>query len=271
MPIMCIKSRVTLILTLLLSLGGALLSTTAEANALNVSPLRLDFSPGSKSTALNLRNFSSRKVPVQIQIFQWDQVDGKDVFSPTRDILFSPPITSIRPNEEQLIRFRLRKGADRDQTRNYRVFVEQLVPEGPDRPKGSAFKIRFSIPIFVQPLAVVGLPKPSMQVADLGNGKLQVDVSNLGNMHLKVTGIALYSGDTTPTNVDPKKRLAWSAQPESGNGYLLQNTTRRWIVDAEKRLRDESYQVVLITDFYDNFNDTDIRTDGSYWYPIKMK
>jgi P pilus assembly chaperone PapD len=186
-------------------------------------------------------------------------------------LLFSPPITAILPNDVQLIRFRLRKGADRDQSRNYRVFIEQLVPEGPDRPRGSAFKIRFSMPIFVKPLAVVALPKPSVQVTDLGNGKLQVDASNSGNMHLKITGIALYSGETNPRNVDPKKRLAWSAQPTFANGYLLQNSTRRWIVDAGKQLKDEQYQVVLVTDFYDHYNETDIRADGSYWYPITMK
>lgn len=250
---------------------ACLYSSLSMANALNVSPLRLDVTPGSRTTTLNLRNLIDQELPVQIKAFSWTQEGGEDQLEPTRDLIFSPPIVKIAPLETQVVRFRLRRGADREQQRNYRIFVEQLVPEDETRSRGSAFRIRFSLPLFVAPLAAPAAPQIGVAVQDLSRGKFNVSVTNNGNSHIRMMGVALYPQSTTPQNIDPKDLIAYSGNGNRGSTYLLQNSTKSWTLDAEKSLKSGIYNVVLITDFFDGRDLSNIGNDGSYWHPIRLK
>lgn len=246
-------------------------SVDSSANALNVSPLRLDVTPGSRTTSLSLRNLINQELPVQIKAYSWSQVDGEDVLEPTRDLIFSPPIVKISAYETQIVRFRLRRGADKSQQRNYRIFVEQLVPENEERPRGSAFRIRFSLPLFVHPLREAPAPQLAVKVGDLGDGKFNVTVENTGNAHLRMMGVALYPGTTTPKNIDVKNLIAYTGSGDKGSTYLLQNSSKTWTVDAEQRLKTGVYNMVMITDFFDGRDLSNIGDDGSYWHPIRLK
>ena len=59
-----------------------------------------------------MRN-DEREVLVQAEVMLWEQVDGEDRLTPTRDLLVSPAVFTLPPNGSQLVRVALRSAAGR--------------------------------------------------------------------------------------------------------------------------------------------------------------
>ena len=87
--------------------GLALLSCflySAQAGNFSVSPVSVTLSGKNPIAALTVRNNSTMPTTVQLQLKQWAQKSGKDVFAPTHSILATPPIFTIQPGKSQIIR-----------------------------------------------------------------------------------------------------------------------------------------------------------------------
>ena len=88
-----------------------------------IDPMRVDVSKQSPTAGLMVRNGADDALSLQVQVFAWIRLDGKDVYTPTRDLLVSPPIVTIAPKSEQIIRAALRRPADATQELAYRIYL----------------------------------------------------------------------------------------------------------------------------------------------------
>ena len=58
---------------------------SAHAGSFSISPIRLDLSVAARTAALTVRN-DDREALVQAEVMLWEQVDGQDRLTPTRDL-----------------------------------------------------------------------------------------------------------------------------------------------------------------------------------------
>lgn len=128
-------------LTLSLMVGGA------EATSLRVSPITLDLSAGTAASTIRLWNNDRKSVNVQVRVFRWTKVKGKDRLEPTTDVVASPPMTRLAPGSENLVRVVRVTKRPLQAKESYRLMVDEL----PDTSKRTAGKVnvlvRHSIPV----------------------------------------------------------------------------------------------------------------------------
>jgi fimbrial chaperone protein len=135
--------------TLAAMLAFACLSITdVGAASLRVAPVRLDVAAGAATTTLRVWNDDDASVKIQVRVYRWTKENGTDVLRPTKDVVVSPPIGTLKPGGENLIRIVRVAKAPVSENEKYRVLVDQL----PD-PKGSkagvvSVLVRHAIPLY---------------------------------------------------------------------------------------------------------------------------
>ena len=126
-------------------------SLAAEAQALSVLPVNIFLQPGQAATTLTVTNQGTSKTAVQIRAYAWNQHEGDDQLAPSEEVVISPPIASIAPGGNQVVRLVLRlPPMGRDQESTYRILVDQIPP--PAEPGIVHVVLRLSIPIFAEPM-----------------------------------------------------------------------------------------------------------------------
>src|SRR5689334_20358942 len=85
-----------------LRLAAAALMATAVATAgsaasLRIEPVIIDVPAPGAAGLLTLHNDDMSEVTVQIRVFRWTQVNGKDALDPTTDVVASPPAIKLSP------------------------------------------------------------------------------------------------------------------------------------------------------------------------------
>jgi fimbrial chaperone protein len=128
----------------------------AHAGTFSISPLRADLSSRSQTGALTLRNQEDSPVVVQAEVLLWEQPDGQDKLSPTRDVLVSPAVFTIPGNGSQLIRVALRRPSDAQRELSYRLILTEVPQQASPGFTGLNVALRLSLPIFVAPTAPPG-------------------------------------------------------------------------------------------------------------------
>ena len=88
-----------------LCLGGM----AARAGGLEVAPIGVDFAAGQMAQTITVANRSTAPATVQLRTFDWSQPGGIDRLAPTDAVIASPPIVTIQPGREQVIRVLLRR------------------------------------------------------------------------------------------------------------------------------------------------------------------
>ena len=120
-----------------------------SAASIRVAPISVHAPAGGNTTSVRLWNDDRRAVGVQVRIFKWSVRNGKDVLEPTRDVVVSPPMTTLVPGTANVVRIvRVAKRPVEKQER-YRLIVDQL----PDRTgKSGTVKImvRHAIPVYFE-------------------------------------------------------------------------------------------------------------------------
>ena len=67
----------------------------ALAGTFSISPLRVELSASAQTGALTIRNQDAAPVVVQAEAVLWQQSDGQDQLTPTRDVLVSPAVFTV--------------------------------------------------------------------------------------------------------------------------------------------------------------------------------
>lgn len=151
LPYVC-TAVVALVVTVIVS------APAAWGGSLQVAPVRIVLTPGRAVAAMTIGNADDAEVAVQAEVFAWSQVDGKDVYEPTRDVLVNPTIFRLAAQAQQIVRVGLRVPAG-ERERSYRIFLQQLPRDRAVPADGAAggqvqTLLRIGVPIFVPPKVV---------------------------------------------------------------------------------------------------------------------
>lgn len=206
----------------------------AQAASLRVAPVVLDLRAPTAASTIRIWNDARRPINVQIRVLRWTQKNGEDAYEVTNDVVASPPITTLRPGGENLIRIVRTSKRPVNGEESYRLVVDEL-PDPSRRVAGTVvLVVRHSIPVFFGTTDASGA-SPSWSVQQRRGGYL-VTVRNRGSMRLKISNLALSSGG---------KALA---RREGLVGYALGNSTAKWFVPATGRSRVSDGSVAISAD-----------------------
>ncbi len=208
-----------------LSLATAL-PLMAVAGSFEVNPIRIDLTQANRSVALTVKNSGTSAVVVQASVSAWAQEDGKDLLTPTNEVLVSPPVMTIQPDAEQIVRVGLRRAPDTQRELSYRIFLQEVPPPPQPGFQGLVVALRVGLPIFVQPRS--GPAKATLvwnaELRDDQN--LRVKVDNKGTGHVQISTVEVFpAGGTEP--------LA----EQSGLAYVLPGQSRQWDLKLQGKVK----------------------------------
>lgn len=200
-----------------------------QAASLRVAPVVLDLQSPTAASSIRVWNDANRPIHVQIRVFRWSQKGGEDSYEATSDVVASPPMTTLRPGGENLVRIVRTSKRPVQAEESYRLVVDEL-PEPSRRQAGTvALVVRHSIPVFFADPEAQGA-EPTWSVQRQGNGYL-VTAKNSGAKRLKVSNLALEAGASTLGRRDGLV------------GYVLGNSTTSWFVPGKKRASGRSLTI----------------------------
>ena len=183
----------------------------ALAGRFSVAPIRVDFAAGLRIGAVTVTSEDDHPLVFKNSPSLWTQnPDGGDVYTPTSDLVVTPPLLRVETGEPRIVRIgTLREPGDVE--RSYRVFLEEQAPANPEGGGATiAVVIKFGVPVFVAPRSerVAG----SAEIVERKPARVTLQVKNTGNVHFNVETI-------TANGVALKDVSSW---------YLLPGTTRRY-------------------------------------------
>ena len=192
------------------------LPLVAQAGSFEINPVVLALSASHPSDTITVHNTGITPVVVQAELSGWSQENGENTYAPSRDLVATPPIFTIAPGGQQLVRIGLRNPAAPTHEMSYALFLAE-VPSSHKQGVGLQIALRIGMPVFVEP---EGDLKPDLHWSvKLGTGgKLAVTAANTGTGHLQITGFKL----GVSTDKDPLV--------QSSAGYVLAGKSRTWIV-----------------------------------------
>lgn len=187
-------------------------AVSCHAAALRVSPILVDAGP-SANTAITLTNSEARPINAQVRVFRWSQHDGEEQLVPAEDVVASPPIVSIAPHEDYVVRLQ-RTGPEPASEDAYRVVVDELPNPNRQRNGTVAVVLRYMVPaFFFSPDA--SQPRVKWSIAQRG-GRPVVVAENAGDKRLRLNDLAIKAGGHTTVVA---RGLA---------GYVLGHGSKEW-------------------------------------------
>lgn len=197
---------------------GCLFSGVAKATSLEITPIAVYLVPGQTSVTIEVTNRGGADTAIHLRAFGWAQSGDKDVLTPTRDIILSPPIFTISKGATQTIRLLVRPGAAEAGERNYRLLIDEVPPASLGG-QNVVIAMRVSVPVIVASAAPE--PRELQWRARRGpGGTITLSATNVGNSYERVQAISVALADGS----QPAVTLA------AANTYVLAGVQRQWIV-----------------------------------------
>lgn len=193
---------------------------SASAGSFSVNPVRVTLTGGQTVGALTVLNNGDEPTVVQLEVVNWSQRDGNDVYWQTKEILATPPIFTVPPGGSQIVRVGLRRPPDAQRELAYRLFLQEVPP--PPKPgfQGLQVALRLSIPVFVVPTALV---KPALQwqAFRAGAGDIKVRATNTGTAHVQLANFTLSASGGAGLGT------------QQAAAYLLPGQSRDWTIKKD--------------------------------------
>lgn len=185
-------------------------------NAILIWPIDPKIASNTKATDLWLENQGTEPTLMQVRVFSWQQIDGREVFRTQQQLLASPPMVHLAPAQKQLVRLYKQVAPPTAQEAAYRVLLDEIPPKpttGTNQ-AGLNFQMRYSVPLFVYGAglnAEGATPELSWHIVKQ-QGKAFLEISNRGPGHARLSKVTLGS-----------HRLS-----DGLYGYVLAKSTYRW-------------------------------------------
>lgn len=185
------------------------------AGSFTVNPVRVILSPSQAVAAITVSNAATEASVIQLETSRWTQQGGKDVLTPSSEILATPPIFTLPPGGSQIVRVGLRRAPDATHELTYRLVLREVPPPQPIS-QGLRVALAVSMPVFVVS------PHPAFsdlewQAAQLPDGRLELQATNTGNAHVQIGAVELSSSGSASPVVQ-----------QSVATYVLPANTRTW-------------------------------------------
>lgn len=134
-------------LAVLVILAFGLSAAASQAASIRVAPVGFELTGGTATSTLQIRNEDQRPVTVQVRVFRWNERGGPEALEPTRDVVASPPLATLAPGTENLVRIvRLKKGPAGPRE-TYRLLVDEVPDRRPLASGQIQVVVRHSIPV----------------------------------------------------------------------------------------------------------------------------
>ncbi len=210
------------------------LQAPSHAGQFSVNPVRVELDRGNAIAALKVSNQGDQPVTLQIKPFSWTQELGQDGLTPSRDLLASPPLFTLAPGAEQLVRVGLRVSPVADRELTYRLLFEEVLAPAATDFRGLRIALNISIPVFVKDSAALKA-SPAWRLVRTAAG-IEIQASNAGQAHFRASRIHLISPAGKPL-----------ASLE-GNFYVLPGKSRAWSVRLPLSPASGMYRLEIETD-----------------------
>jgi fimbrial chaperone protein len=187
----------------------------ACAGSFAVNPVRATLSAKQPVSSLLVRNDGAEATVVQLEVVSWSQQDGKDVYTPTKEILATPPIFTVQAGGSQVVRVGMRRAADPQRELTYRLFLQEVPPAKRDV-QGLQVVLRMGLPVFIMPPSAAA-PALRWQASRTPDGALKVNLTNNGNAHIQVAKSKLMLANGQPLAT------------QEVAAYVLSSQSRDWL------------------------------------------
>jgi fimbrial chaperone protein len=238
-------------ITRLFILCVALLSQSAWAANLGVTPVAVYMSNAANRATVSIVNYGDEPVTMQVEGIEWTRVNGVDKDGETSDIMVNPAVFTVEPGDNQIIRVGMRKPANPSTEGTYRLVLREVpVIAAPSDTSGGTnvrVLVAMRIPIYVSPTKVVR--DENWKVNTDGKGNIVVKLNNNGNVHYKVGGIKL-----RPNQDKESAPLATSSE----GGVIFPGETRAFNMRSAQPLANKSITLEVFTDIGPQYVTTEI-------------
>lgn len=201
---------VVLGMTALAGAGGA------SAASLQISPILVDVAAeGPAATTVTLHNNGNRPVAAQLRVFRWSQEGGQDQYEETTDVAVSPPMVTMKPSGDYVIRVVRSSRAPIRGEESYRLVADEL-PDAAAKASGTVnLLVRHSVPVFFRS-ASASAPSMTWNIAKKG-GRLVVEGHNNGERRVRVAKLKAEDGSGNAVSYG-----------DGLNGYVLGKSSNSW-------------------------------------------
>jgi fimbrial chaperone protein len=128
-----------------------LTATSAYTATLRVAPISVRATHGTNAASVRIWNDGREPLNIQVRIFRWRVEKGKDILEPTRDVVVSPPMTTLVPGTENLIRIVRTTQRPVSERESYRLIVDQLPKAAGESKSGTiTILLRHAIPVYFE-------------------------------------------------------------------------------------------------------------------------
>lgn len=189
--------------------------------AVTISPTVVDLNSTQKIVTITFINDTGREINIQSSGLIWKQVNGKDTYSPTNDLIVVPAIVTIPGGKSQNFRVTKRVLDGADSELSYRLYLEDITPAFTDPKKtdpGIFFKFNQNLPVYYY--TGKANPKNSLKVSFCSSDSKQtcVRVDNSEKVRAVLNNISFKSPDGKPLN----------SMDANVNGTILSNSWKEF-------------------------------------------
>lgn len=176
------------------ALSGALTALAiglapAQAGSLKVNPVMIELREVRPTTEIRIGNDGPVASRIQMRLYEWRQVDGREELAETRELLVNPPMFELSPGQTQMARLGFPgAAAASDAERSFRLMIEE-VPSGVSAPGQIRTLLRISVPVFLTPEGA--RPELDWRVEAVRPGAVELSIANRGRRHVRISHIAL--------------------------------------------------------------------------------
>ncbi|MDK9697150.1 MAG: fimbria/pilus periplasmic chaperone [Siculibacillus sp.] len=210
--------RLSTLLLIAALTGATELATAARpahAGSLQVAPVLIDQTTDAPSGGVTLRDVGDRPINVQLRVFRWTQENGADRLTPTDDVVVSPPMITLTPRTDYVVRVVRQTRRPALGEESYRLLVDELPDPAMRAPGTVALLIRQSIPVF---FAAPGRSPPNVGWRLVQSGREKsLEATNRGDRRLRVADLAIVDGHGNRVSFGPGLK-----------GYVLGRSSVRW-------------------------------------------
>jgi fimbrial chaperone protein len=206
----------------------ALVASPSSA-AIGVTPLNAILAPGATSASFTITNPETVERIVQPQVFRWEHVNGKDQLTKSSDWIVNPPIASIAPLGQRVVRMAMRHRVASTEETAYRLILTEVNAKEATG-VGVAVNTNLSLPIFLEP-AGVSKKKPEWSAARGAAHQIVVTLKNTTAVHVHVSRFVLR---------DPSGKTLQVDAPS----YVFAGESRSWTLVLDKSAPDSRSLVV---------------------------
>ena len=164
----------------------------AVAAELGIMPVTVQLDRLRDRATVQVVNMGTEAVTLQADAVAWQRQNGQDVDSPTDELILNPPLFTVAAGQTQVLRVGLRREAAGDRETTYRLVMRELPPPPGQRLLLDAqvrVLVSLRLPVYVAPRQVQRDARWTVHQA--ADGGVHAEVSNQGNVHMKVGALRL--------------------------------------------------------------------------------